>query len=192
MRGRKARLHPLDLDALEGDRGPGERMDAGADVMHEARERQCRRADAAARLVRGLPDLDVQPRSRQLERSREPVRPGADDNGLLQAYLVSGSRAGGGSSSHSVLRSKPRTAYHSDQITRAMMNGIPVTNWIATKPPMLPVQRTSMRIPLRASRYTPQTTDSKPKTLRYVRDCFTKSGNGYQASANTPMSGRPI
>ena len=56
---------------------------------------------------------------------------------------------------------------------------------------MLPLIRTDRRIPLRASRYTPQTIDSIPKTRRYVRDALISGGKGYHASANTPASGRP-
>src|SRR5215831_17011306 len=92
--------------------------------------------------------------------------------------------------SHSSLLPKARTAYHTDHAMSATATGAPVRSCTTTKPPMLPVASTSIRIPLRASRYTPQTTDSRPKTRRYVSDAFTEGVEAYQALAKTPASGR--
>ena len=93
-------------------------------------------------------------------RGRRPLPPGGERRGDRGADRALSQRDAGDSltsplesaSSHSVLRSKPRVAYQTDHATSAIVNGTPVAIWTAAKAPMLPLVRTNMRIPLRASR----------------------------------------
>ena len=61
-------------------RAGDERVDRRAQVVDEARERQLARPDAAARLLGGLEDLDLEPLARELDRGGEPVGARADDD----------------------------------------------------------------------------------------------------------------
>src|SRR6266498_851565 len=55
-------------------------MDRRADVVDEPRQRQLGRAQAAAELLLGLANLDLQAGPGQRDRRRQPVRAGADDH----------------------------------------------------------------------------------------------------------------
>ena len=59
-------------------------MHRSADVVDEARQRQLGGAQAAAELRLGFVHLDVEPRLRERDRSRQPVRPRADDDCRLR------------------------------------------------------------------------------------------------------------
>jgi hypothetical protein len=84
MRERGGRLDPVDveLERPEERRGGGERMDCRADVVPEAWECQLGRARAAADAVLRLEDEDRAPGLREGGRGGEPVRAGADDDGV--------------------------------------------------------------------------------------------------------------
>ena len=80
VRGRRARVYPLDrrVEQPEDRARAAHRMHRGADVVEEARERQLRRARAAADLLLRLVDDDLEPGARKRHRAREPVRPRPD------------------------------------------------------------------------------------------------------------------
>ncbi len=82
MRSLCVRLDPLDVEVerAEERRVRAERVDRGADVVHEPGQGQLERADAAAESLVRLVDVDVEPRARQLERAGEAVRARADDD----------------------------------------------------------------------------------------------------------------
>ncbi len=74
---RRTRLDPLDveLERPEERRSQTERVDRRADVVDESRQRQLGRPQAAAELLRGFVNLDLQAGSSQRDRRRETVRP---------------------------------------------------------------------------------------------------------------------
>jgi hypothetical protein len=84
MRERRGRLDPVDveLERPEERRRGAERVDGRADVVPKAGERQLGRARAAADAVLRLEDEDRASGLRQSDRGGEPVRAGADDDGV--------------------------------------------------------------------------------------------------------------
>jgi len=82
VRKRGGRLDPVDAEVERGEerRRRCERMDRGADVVPEPRERELRGARAAADRVLRLDDEDGASGLREGDCGREPVRAGADDD----------------------------------------------------------------------------------------------------------------
>ena len=80
MSRRRVRLDPVDveLQRTEERRSQPERVNRRADVVNEARQRQLGRTQAAAELLLGLVNLDLQPGARQRDRRGEAVRARAD------------------------------------------------------------------------------------------------------------------
>ena len=88
VRERRRRMDPL--DAVLGQRhgaherrGDPERVDRGAGVVQEARERQLLGAQAAADRVAALDDEHRATGPREHDRRREPVRPRSDDDRVV-------------------------------------------------------------------------------------------------------------
>jgi hypothetical protein len=77
VRRRRIRLDPLDveLERAKERRSQTERVDRGADVVDEPRQRQLGRPQAAAELLLRLVNLDLQAGSRKRDRRREAIRP---------------------------------------------------------------------------------------------------------------------
>jgi hypothetical protein len=84
MRERERRLDPVDVqrERSEERRSRGERMDGGTDVVPEPGERQLGRTRAAANRVLRLEDEDRASRLGEGDGGGEPVRAGADDDGV--------------------------------------------------------------------------------------------------------------
>jgi hypothetical protein len=84
VRERGGRRDPVDVEAegAEERRCRGERVNRGADVVSETRERQLRRPCAAADRVLRLEDEDGASGLREGDRGGEPVRPRPDDDGV--------------------------------------------------------------------------------------------------------------
>ena len=70
------------------------------------------------------------------------------------------------------------------------MSGIPVMKFTPRNASTELFWRVASRSALRASRYTPHMSDTRPNTRRNVSEERTKSGNGYISSAKAPASGR--
>jgi hypothetical protein len=82
MRERGGRVDPFDVEpeGVEERRRRAERVDRGADVVSEARERQLQRPCAAADRLLRLEDEDGASGLREGDGGGEPVRPRADDD----------------------------------------------------------------------------------------------------------------
>jgi hypothetical protein len=72
----------LEVERLEERRCRGERVDRRADVVAEAGECELGGARPAADGVTRLDDKDGPSRLGECDRGGEPVRPGADDDGV--------------------------------------------------------------------------------------------------------------
>jgi hypothetical protein len=84
VRQRGWRLHhgQIELEPTEERRRRDERVDRRADVVPEPRQRQFSGASAAADRRLTFEDANRSSRLRERNRSCEPVRPGADDDGV--------------------------------------------------------------------------------------------------------------
>jgi hypothetical protein len=84
MRKRSRRLDQVELEVErpEERRCGGERVDRRADVVTEAGEGELRGARPAADGVARLEDANGAPGLGEGDRGSEPVRPGADDDGV--------------------------------------------------------------------------------------------------------------
>jgi len=80
MRGRRSGLDPGhgELEVAEERRLAPERVDCGADVVREARQRQLLGADTAADRLRGLVDRYLPTGTSHRDRRSQPVGAGAD------------------------------------------------------------------------------------------------------------------
>jgi hypothetical protein len=95
MRRRRIGVNPLQrqLELAEERRVLGHRMDRGADVVHEARQRELLRVHAAADRLLLLVDDDVQAGAGEHDGGREPVRSGTDDGRPHRSVRSAGARA---------------------------------------------------------------------------------------------------
>ena len=92
MRERRRRLDPFEAvvgerQAAEEARARAEGMDRGADVVVEPRQREVLGAKAAADDLGRLEHQHAASGPRELDGGREPVRPGADDDGVVALGL---------------------------------------------------------------------------------------------------------
>ncbi len=90
---RQRRLDPLEAVILERNRpeegrSGGHRMNRRAEVVDEPRERQLAGAEAAADLLGRLANEHRAARSRELDRGREAVGAGADDDGVVSVHAL--------------------------------------------------------------------------------------------------------
>ena len=77
------------------------------------------------------------------------------------------------------------------QATSATYGGTPVSSETTTNPLTPEWSRTTSRSAARAKQYAAQTSVCSANSRRYAADARNQAGNGYQAVAKTPISGRP-
>ena len=82
QRGRRFHHGQIELEPTEERRRWDERVDRRADVVPEPRQRQFSSASAAADRRLTFEDANRSSRLRERDRGCEPVRPGADDDGV--------------------------------------------------------------------------------------------------------------
>ncbi len=79
-RGRRLDEVVLEVERREEGRSRYQRVDRGADVMAESRQRQLGCACSPSNRVRSFDDEDRAPGCGERDGGRKPVRTGADDN----------------------------------------------------------------------------------------------------------------
>jgi hypothetical protein len=82
QRGRRLHHGQIELEPTEEWRRRDQRVDRRADIVPEPGQRQLSSASAPADRRLTFENANRSSRLRECDRSREPVRPGADDDGV--------------------------------------------------------------------------------------------------------------